>query len=165
MKKFILVNILMLLFVFIGTAQHLKKDGTPDRRYKENKNLPPTTQTTPNTQTKTTVLPMESNNLAQQKDTVTYKYCEVIGVDMAGSSIKLGNECEVSINFGDGNLLTSDNPLKDKNGKSVKMENAISIVNFLSGDGWVLNQSFGICWTAGKSTKFIYHYTMRKLKY
>ncbi|MCX6251841.1 MAG: hypothetical protein NTX61_13955 [Bacteroidetes bacterium] len=45
MKKAMLICLLMLMVIFIAIAQHLKKDGTPDRRYKENRSLPPTTKT------------------------------------------------------------------------------------------------------------------------
>ena len=44
MKKIISVIIFFLLSIGIVSAQHLKKDGTPDMRYKENKG---TTTTTP----------------------------------------------------------------------------------------------------------------------
>jgi hypothetical protein len=77
MKKLMLIITLMFLFVSIGFAQHLKKDGTPDRRYKENKNLPPTAPT------KTTVLPTDTNKLDQQKskkfNTTTTKHLKKDG--------------------------------------------------------------------------------------
>ena len=54
MKRIVLIINFLVLFAVIGTAQtmpakpatpttttHLKKDGTPDKRYKENKTPPP----------------------------------------------------------------------------------------------------------------------------
>ena len=51
MKKFTLFTLLFLMSFGITYAQHLKKDGTPDRRYKENKFLAPSNSSTtaPNT--------------------------------------------------------------------------------------------------------------------
>lgn len=53
MKKLISTIIFFLVFTGMLSAQHLKKDGTPDRRYKENKTYTPTPTPAPTVVTPT----------------------------------------------------------------------------------------------------------------
>jgi len=55
MKKIKLLVIFFLMSIGITYAQHLKKDGTPDRRYKENRNYNPSNNPS-------TIVPVSNNN-------------------------------------------------------------------------------------------------------
>jgi len=72
MKK--LLTFLFLLFLSIGilNAQHLKNDGTPDMRYKENK----TTYSSPSSTSSTYIYPANSDTHLKKDGTPDMRYKE-----------------------------------------------------------------------------------------
>ena len=68
MKKFISIAIFFLLSIGFLSAQHLKKDGTPDMRYKENREKNSSTSETPSTKSPITNSSLDKSTTHLKKD-------------------------------------------------------------------------------------------------
>ena len=91
MKKIKLLAIFFLLSIGITYAQHLKKDGTPDRRYKENRNYTPSSNSSTSTPTSNSPESITNTNTTEQtssNDNSGSTYVQCSGTTKKGARCK-----------------------------------------------------------------------------
>ena len=115
MKK--IFNILIVFFLSIGIlfAQHLKKDGTPDMRYKENK-TPYSTSTNSGTHLKKDGTP----DMRYKENKTTYSV-----PSSPSNTGHLKNDGTPDMRYRENNPKYNSQLQRDKNGKIIRSESAI----------------------------------------
>lgn len=89
MKKIIIIILLLVLNIYNSSAQHLKKDGTPDRRYKENRIQPNKNNTISTTIPQSTYSnPVNTNAIDTNKNTNVNTYVQCSGMTKKGTRCK-----------------------------------------------------------------------------
>jgi hypothetical protein len=89
MKKIIFIILLQVLNINNSSAQHLKKDGTPDRRYKENRIQPNTNNTIITTIPQSNYSnPVNTNAIDTNKNTNVNTYVQCSGMTKKGTRCK-----------------------------------------------------------------------------
>ncbi len=88
MKKFTLFTLLFLMSFGITYAQHLKKDGTPDRRYKENKFLAPSNSSTTAPNSNTSELIKNNNGVSKKINSTSSSTIQCSGTTKKGARCK-----------------------------------------------------------------------------
>ncbi len=97
MKNFFLLATLFYFNIFELSAQHLKKDGTPDRRFKENRIQSNTNNTISTATAQSTYSnPLNTNTIDTNKNTNVNTYVQCSGMT------KKGNRCKRMTNSASG---------------------------------------------------------------